>query len=74
MATITYTISDEKLNKFKTAFLRNCPVPPDASGEPAMSDNEWIKESGRLYFYHHYKSGKEKLAAEAADIDSIIIE
>ena len=66
MAQITYTIDDTKLAEFKLGFFRYNPIPKDEEGNPAMSENAWIKESGRQWFSRIYRQGKRKIAQEAA--------
>ena len=51
MASITYTIPDDKLADFKARFLAAHPVPIDVGTlQPEMSENEWIKEWGLRQF------------------------
>lgn len=73
MATITHTIADNKLDAFKTGFLRRCPVPKDAHGNPEYSDNAWIKEWGRRQYMSKYLDGAKEAALEAASFEMDII-
>lgn len=61
MASVTYTIPDGKLAEFKLGFLNSCPPTPEWGG----TDNEWIKEWGKLQFMRHYRVGKLKIRDEA---------
>ena len=78
MATVTYTIPDDKLEEFKVGFLKACPVPigeNEDTGEtaPIMSENAWIKEAGKQFFIKQYRKGKEMLAKQAAVYESDLI-
>jgi len=65
MASVTYTIPDEKLTEFKLGFLKAHPVPCDDEGDPLFTDNDWIKEWGKRNFMSAYKRGKGLIMQES---------
>ena len=73
MATITYTIPDDKIAEFKIGFLKFQPVPLNENNEPIMTEPEWIKEWGRRKFIWAYKNGKHLTAQEAAIVDDTLV-
>lgn len=76
MAQITFTIPDAKLSEFKTGFLKARPVPLNPSGEPTMTENQWIKKCGKEFYYRSYYRGKRLLWAESHEpgVDPDIID
>lgn len=74
MAKITYTINDSKLDEFKTGFFVFVPVPTDANGKPEMTENQWIRQWGKMQFLNAYKKGKMMLAHKAVKLTKDIIE
>ncbi len=74
MATVTFTIPDNKLADFKVGFLRRIPNnEKNEDSTPMFTDNEWIKEWGKRQYLSKYKDGKQQIANEAASIDNDII-
>jgi len=73
VASITYSIPDEKIADFKRAFLKCHPIPVDEKGNPEMTELNWIKKWGRDQFILVYKIGMRQLAADIAKIDNEII-
>lgn len=75
MATITFTIPDNKLAEFKAGFLKSHPIPQDDDGNPLYTENDWIKEAIRQMIMHSYQAGKERIARESTQpsIDTNII-
>ena len=68
MVKVTYTISDDKYEEFKQYFLITNPVPQDdETGKPLFTENQWVKEAGRLFFINSVKRGKRKLAVDSID-------
>ena len=65
MAQVTFTIDDANLAEFKTGFLRTRPVPLDTSGNPTMTENNWIREFGRRVYMNQYRRGKQEIAETA---------
>lgn len=58
MASVAFTIPDEKWATFKEAFLEVHNVPIDPETElPIMGDNAWIKEWGRLMYLSVIRQG-----------------
>lgn len=74
MASITFNIPDDKLIEFKLGFLKRHPVPIDIEGNPAMTDNQWIKEWGKQRYFRAYQTGKKQLAYDNELTDSTIVE
>lgn len=78
MATITYTIPNEKLDDFKAGILKLIPNNElkEDTGELRYTDNQWIKEIGKRWFIRQYKLGKIKIAEELNHpiIDEQIVE
>ncbi|MHC4605163.1 MAG: hypothetical protein ACYS6W_17745 [Planctomycetota bacterium] len=68
MASITFTIPDEKLTAFKLGFFKCRPVPD------GMTEGQWIREWGKQQYFKAYKVGMEEIAREEAVIDSGIVE
>lgn len=61
MPTVTFTIADEDYAAFLVAFLAFHPVPVDpGTGAPTMSDNEWVKERGRQFYWDAYRQGLKR--------------
>lgn len=61
MATMTFEIDDLKYPEFLEAFLLCQPVPLDPdTGEPTMTDNQWVKEWGRLQYWSTYRLGRKR--------------
>ena len=61
MASVTHTIEDEKYPEFLEAFLVNQPVPLDPqTSEPTMTDNQWVKEWGRIMYWNAYRHGLKR--------------
>lgn len=74
MATITFTIPDQKLEAFKIGFLKRIPnTLKDEESELVYTDNEWIKEWGKRQYLAKYKDGVQTIANEAAVIDNDIL-
>lgn len=74
MVSITYTISSEKYDEYKGAFLVAHPIPKDVDGNPTMNESEWIKRWGFIQFKNAYECGMKMLAERNAIIDESIIE
>lgn len=74
MASVNYTIPDNKLAEFKRGFLKCQTVPLDSEGNPKMSENEWIKEWGRLQFVKAYQTGIRQIAREELILEEDVIE
>jgi len=74
MISITYTISNDKYDKYKESFLIAHPIPRDIEGNPIMGAGEWIKKWGLIQFKNAYKCGARMLAERNAIIDESIIE
>lgn len=61
MASVTFTIPNEKYAAFLSAFLSCHPVPLDPNtGKPTMTDNQWVKEWGRLQYWDSYRLGLKR--------------
>ena len=73
MAQVIYTIPDAKLDEFKTGFLAFVPVPTNDDGDPIMTESQWIKRCGKIYFINAYKKGKMILAHKAIEFTENII-
>ena len=59
MPSITFSIAAEDYDEFKEAFLLCQMVPvDDATGDPIMTDNQWIKEWGRRQYHDAYRLGR----------------
>lgn len=69
MASVTFTIPDEKYDTFKEAFLEVHKVPLDPeTGDPLMSDNAWVKEWGRLTYLGAIRQGLKRVRDKAYPI------
>ena len=55
---IIFTISNEKVDEFKSAFLQIYPVPEDAN------ENQWIKRCIRRMIFSVYEQGKQQIFRE----------
>ena len=55
---ITFTISDEKISEFKSAFLQIYPVPEDTN------ENQWIKRCIKRMIFSVYEQGKQQIFFE----------
>lgn len=55
---ITFTISNEKVKEFKTAFLQIYPVPEDTN------ENLWIKKCIKRMIFSIYEQGKQQIFLE----------
>jgi len=74
MAKITFTIDDNKLEEFKSGFLKENPVPGLApKEEKQLTEDQWIKEWGRLQYIRAYKRGKRKIAEDTMSLEQEII-
>ena len=77
---ITITIPNAKLNEFKTGFLAQLPIPQvpieedSEEMENAYTELQWFKKHLIEYAILEYRRGKTKLAREAAEIDTNILE
>jgi hypothetical protein len=57
-----FSISDAKWPTFREAFLECHKVPVDQeTGEPTMSDAEWIKEWGRRMYVAAARQGANRV-------------
>jgi len=78
MATITYTIPDNKLDRVKAGLLRVYPnTEVDENNDPVYTDNEWLKERVRRFIVQAVLKGETAIAKEAAlnaleEADSIV--
>ncbi len=61
---IILTIPANKLNEFKTGFLKSKPVPLDDDGNPTMTEPKWFKFWIKERAMHQYREGKRQLAEE----------
>jgi len=62
MPSVILTIPDEHFAEFKAAFLIINAVPLNPStGEPTMTDAQWIKEWGRQQYFAAYRYGRRAL-------------
>ena len=66
---IVFIIDDLVYPEFKKDFLRERPIPPDSS----MSEDEWVKEWGRLQYLTAAERGKRIRYLEDMRMDSNII-
>ena len=73
MASITYTIPDEKVSEFMQCFLLAEPKPSSLPEEEPMPDAVWVKLWGKNKFQQAYKKGKKILVTQQTDIDKEII-
>ena len=61
MATIEFTIPNDKLDRVKVGFLEIHP-----NNTLAMTDNEWLKERIRRFIIDSVKQGESMIAQRAA--------
>ena len=66
MVSMRFDVSDEKWPTFKEAFIEchNVPVDPE-TGEPTMSEDDWIKEWGRLMYLSVVRQGLKRVRDKA---------
>lgn len=66
MPSVTFTIAAEDYAEFKEAFLLCQNVPTDSdTGDPTMSDDQWIKEWGRRQYHDAYRLGRKQVRDRA---------
>jgi len=58
MITIAFDIKDLDYLDFKESFLRENPLP----GDSFLTEDEWIKEWGRMQYLSAVERGKKRLA------------
>tara|TARA_Y100000310_G_C20078593_1_gene532734 strand:+ start:215 stop:439 length:225 start_codon:yes stop_codon:yes gene_type:complete len=73
MASITLTISNNKIAEFKAGYFAKHPVPLDANDQPLCTDLEHFKNCLKASAIKDYKKGKKLLAERSAEIDETII-
>ena len=73
MATVTLTISDNKYTEFKTAYLRQHPMPLDSEGQPTMTEAVWIKQCIMTGIISDYRIGKQLLAQDSIVLGADLI-
>jgi len=64
MPSVSYSIGDEKYADFKQNILAVHPVPIDINNDPIMSEDNWIREIGRLHFIELNFKGQRKRAID----------
>lgn len=74
MAQIVINIPDDKVEKFKEAFLAVRPIPIDESGNPTMVPNAWIQSCGKFFYFHTYQQGIRKLVEKEFGVDENFLE
>ena len=74
MATITLTIPDNKLAEFKSAYLRQHPIPLDPVTDlPTMTELAWIKQCIMQGIIADYRIGKQLLAEDSIVLGADLI-
>ena len=65
MVDITITVPQNKLNEFRTGFLRSNPIPLDENEQPEFTELAWFKDVLMTFCREEYKRGKRSLAEDA---------
>ena len=73
MAQITLTLEDAKIAEFKSAYLRQHPVPLDVNGQPKMTELAWIKQCIMQSVIADYRIGKQLLAQDSIVLGADLI-
>ena len=61
---ITFTIPDNKIDEFKSAFLQIYPVPAPIDEEEPIDTNVWIKRCVKRMIFSVYEQGRQKIFRE----------
>ena len=70
MATITFTIDNEKLPRVVAALKGLYRIPKDSEGTPLFTDSEWAKEAVRRLLVRIVFKWENKVAKDAVTVAS----
>jgi len=69
---LEYTIDTDKVEDFKTYFLKEHKMPVDSEGEDKYTFVEWLRLVLKRYAIGEVKQGKKNIDAETLNLSNII--